>query len=121
MWEIIKMIFFWGMFLFGIFMALLLLYWRIEERIANLELERNSIGEKKYKDEIESLKSRNRFLEWYWSERMRKYYELSIKYYDILSLELFWKSVAERRKEDQKVSREVYPKKKKTKWKKSSE
>lgn len=111
--EIIKMIFFRGMFGFGLSVAIALLYLWIEGKIWDKIFEVDEIKEKNHKDEIKALESRNRFLEEYWSERMRRYYELSIEYYDMLNFKICWKSVSEWKEDDKKVVKENYPRKKK--------
>ena len=107
------MVFFRGMFGFGLSVAIALLYLWIEEKIWDKIFEVDEIKEKNHKDEIKALESRNRFLEEYWSERMHRYYELSIEYYDMLNFKICWKSVSEWKEDDKKVVKENYPRKKK--------
>lgn len=97
-------------------MAIRLLIWKLDNMVADFELEQQENAEKKFEKEREFFEKKINFLEEYWSGRMRRYYELSNMYYKILSQQICWKSVEEWMKEDKKV---VYSKKE-SKWKKSS-
>lgn len=105
MWEIIKMIFFRIMFIFWLVCAIVLLISRIEEWKSKLELELDEIEKRKNKEQKESYERTIKFLYEYSGEQAQKYYKLLMRYYDILSFEICWKTVEEWEREDRKVSR----------------
>lgn len=105
MWEIIKMMFFWGIFWFWLIIAIRLLFFFAEEKWRNIENEIDEICEKKHKEEIETYKRRIEFLEVWGEDRAKNYHKLLIRYYEVLSFEICWKSVEQWEREDKKVSR----------------
>lgn len=93
------------MFIFWLVCAIVLLISRIEEWKSKLELELVEIEKRKNKEQKESYERTIKFLYEYSGEQAQKYYELLMRYYDILSFEICWKTVEEWEREDRKVYR----------------
>lgn len=103
--EIIKMIFFWSMFAFWLVVAIRLLIFYDEDKMRSIENELDEIYEEKNREEIEAYKTRIKFMEQWEMDLSKAYYKLLMRYYDILSFEICWKTVEEWEREDRKVSR----------------
>lgn len=71
----------------------------------SIENELDEIHEEKNRGEIEAYKTRIKFMEQWEMDLSKAYYKLLMRYYDILSFEICWKTVEEWEREDRKVSR----------------
>lgn len=113
--EAIKMIFFRSVFLFWLISLIYVIKRYIEIKMQNVQKDIDEIYEKKYKEKEKWYELRIKMMEKMCEERMNDWYNIRIKYYDLLEFEICWKSVEERMKDKDKV---VYTKNNKSKWKK---
>ena len=85
----------------------------------NIQKDMDEIYEKKYKEKEKRYELRIKMMEKMCEERMNDWYNIRIKYYDLLEFQICWKSVEEWMKDKDKwISETIYIKKNKSSWKK---
>ena len=103
--EIIKMVFFRTVFLFGLACLVAIVCVWVDSKVSSLQWDLEDIEKKKLEEQKKWLEFRIKWIEDYTSRLSEKYYDLLNKYYNIMDCEICWKTVEQRLIEDKEVSK----------------